>query len=269
MDGMEKLKRVPADVHERATGPGSAIILAAGLFFLIVQFLPGPRLWLILPAACLFIAAVLFRDLPAVHFALLTAAIVLVPLLHPLLRTWPFHLLLATMFYFFIVLSFPRMRRGLVWLRPGRLNRPVIFGIIATSLVSAGALYGWYRLLKPDLAIHLAHIPAMPASLLPLAGLGFACGNAALEELAFRGVVLQAFESAAGYGWTSLCCQAALFGAMHFREGFPNRAWGLAMTFIYGLMLGVLRRQSRGMLAPWLAHVCADSAIFVILAAQL
>jgi membrane protease YdiL (CAAX protease family) len=266
---METAKPVPADVFKRSTGAGSAIILASGFLFLIVQFLPDPRLWPVLPAACLFVAALLFRDLPAVHFTVFTLSFVFVPLLHPLLRTWPFHLLVTAMLYLIVTLSLPRMRTALTWLRPGRLNRPVAFAVIATSLVSAGALYGWYKLLNPDLAVHLEHIPAMPASLLPLAGLGFACGNAALEELAFRGVVMQAFESAVGAGWTALCCQAALFGAMHFRQGFPNHAWGLAMTFVYGIMLGALRRQSQGMIAPWLAHVCADSAIFIILAVQL
>lgn len=41
------------------------------------------------------------------------------------------------------------------------------------------------------------------------------------------------------------------------------------MVFVYGLMLGAIRRRSMGMLAPWLAHVAADIVIFAILAAIL
>jgi membrane protease YdiL (CAAX protease family) len=64
----------------------------------------------------------------------------------------------------------------------------------------------------------------------------------------------------------SLLVQAWLFGALHYREGFPNGAWGLVMTAVYGIMLGVLRRRSQGMLAPWAVHVFADCVIFTILA---
>jgi hypothetical protein len=38
------------------------------------------------------------------------------------------------------------------------------------------------------------------------------------------------------------------------------------MTFVYGIMLGTIRRRSQGMFAPWVAHACADMVIFVILA---
>jgi membrane protease YdiL (CAAX protease family) len=60
--------------------------------------------------------------------------------------------------------------------------------------------------------------------------------------------------------------QAASFALLHFVSGFPGGCWGLAMTFVYGLMLGTIRRRAQGMLAPWLAHVCADLTIFAILA---
>ncbi len=267
-DGIEKQKSLPADCPRRATGPGAGIIVGTGLFFLIVQFLPGPRFWPVLPALCLFLAAILFRDVPAVLFTLFTASFVIVPLLHPALQGWPFHLLVATGCCLMSALFLARLRPALFWLRPGRLSRPVLFGVVATSALSATALYLWSRMANPDLTVHLAHIPSLPVWLLPLAGLAFACGNAALEELAFRGIVMQAFESALSRAWVAVVCQAALFGAMHYRQGFPNEGWGLVMTFVYGVMLGALRRQSRGMLAPWLAHVSADIVIFLILVTQ-
>jgi membrane protease YdiL (CAAX protease family) len=77
---------------------------------------------------------------------------------------------------------------------------------------------------------------------------------------------MQALDSAFGPGIMSIVLQAWPFGAMHYREGFPNGAWGLAMTFVYGIMLGALRRRAQGMFAPWIAHVCADMMIFAILA---
>jgi len=87
-----------------------------------------------------------------------------------------------------------------------------------------------------------------------------------MEEFVFRGLVMEATDSAFGPGPLSVVIQAWLFGAMHFLEGFPNGWWGLAMTVVYGIMLGAIRRRAQGMLAPWLAHVFADVVIFVILA---
>jgi hypothetical protein len=36
------------------------------------------------------------------------------------------------------------------------------------------------------------------------------------------------------------------------------------MAAIYGAMMGIVRRHARGLLAPALAHVVADSVIFVL-----
>jgi membrane protease YdiL (CAAX protease family) len=138
--------------------------------------------------------------------------------------------------------------------------------VTATVAISGIALYIWYRALNPDLSTHLKYMPDIPVWLFPLAGLGFSVFNAAMEEFVFRGVVMQALDSAFGPDSRPIAIQAWLFGAMHYREGFPNGAGGLAMAFVYGIMLGVIRRRSQGMLAPWIAHVCADIVIFAILA---
>lgn len=112
-------------------------------------------------------------------------------------------------------------------------------------------------------------IPKMPGWLLPLACLGFAIVNAAMEEIAFRGIMMQAVDSALGAGNLTIGIQAGSFASFHYLTGFPYGFWGFAMVFVFGFMLGVLRLRSRGMLAPWIAHVLADITIFVILAAVL
>lgn len=106
----------------------------------------------------------------------------------------------------------------------------------------------------------------MPVWVFPFAGLAFALGNAAVEEIVFRGAVMQATDSAVGAGSTSVLIQGWLFGAMHYLRGFPNGLWGVIMAAVYGIMLGVVRRRSAGMLAPWLSHFFADIVIFSILA---
>jgi len=137
---------------------------------------------------------------------------------------------------------------------------------LAVAALSGTALYGWYRVLNPDLSIHLENFPDMPIWLFPLAGLGFSLANAAMEEIAFRGIIMQALDSAAGPGLLSVLVQAWLFGAMHYLRGFPNGKGGLAMTVAYGIMLGGLRRRGQGMFAPWIAHVFADCVVFTMLA---
>jgi membrane protease YdiL (CAAX protease family) len=37
--------------------------------------------------------------------------------------------------------------------------------------------------------------------------------------------------------------QAGSFASFHYPAGFPNGIWGFAMVFVYGFMLGVLRRR--------------------------
>jgi hypothetical protein len=107
----------------------------------------------------------------------------------------------------------------------------------------------------------------MPLWLLPLVAVVFALVNSAVEEAIFRGILLQALDSAVGAGIISLVIQAGLFGWLHYSEvGFPKGFLGVAMASVYGLFLGYLRYRSRGMLAPWLAHVGTDIAVFTIVA---
>jgi hypothetical protein len=109
----------------------------------------------------------------------------------------------------------------------------------------------------------------MPSWLLPLAGVAFALVNSAVEEAIFRGIFLQALDSAVGAGIISLVIQAVIFGWLHYSEvGCPKGLVGVAMAFVYGLLLGYLRYRSRGMLAPWLAHVGTDIAVFTIVASS-
>jgi len=217
-------------------------------------------------AALLVFVASIVKGNQAFHLALFTAALTIMPLLHSSLHDWPLNLVIPLLIYLVVVLAVPRYRRSLSWLRIGRFGKDIILLVITTAAISSIALYIWSRVLNPDLSMHLKYIPDMPIWLFPLAGLVFSAFNAAIEEFVFRGVTMQALDSAIGPGIISIVLQAWPFGAMHYLEGFPNGAWGLAMTFVYGIMLGGLRRRAQGIFAPWIAHVCADMMIFAILA---
>ena len=40
---------------------------------------------------------------------------------------------------------------------------------------------------------------------------------------------------------------------------------GVLMATLYGLVLGIIRETSRGMLAPVVTHIFADATIFLVL----
>jgi membrane protease YdiL (CAAX protease family) len=214
----------------------------------------------------LLASALLSREIQAIHISLFAAFFVIAPFLFPLLRQWPFNLLVPLLLYGVVCATVPALRCSILWLRLGRVDKKAALLVISMAAVSGLALYVWRLALAPDLSLHLKYIPAMPLWVFPLAGLGFSVFNAAVEEAIYRGVIMQSMDSAFGPGVVSIFVQAWLFGAMHYLQGFPNGVWGLVMATVYGLMLGWLRRRSQGMLAPWLAHICADAVIFMILA---
>ncbi len=250
----------------RSSLSGAIVITVAVLLLSIIPFSLRISPWGVALAVLLVVVAGRVMEMNAFHLAIFTAAFTIVPFLHSSFHNWPFNLCIPLLIYLVVVLAIPRYRKSLLWLRIGRFGKGIVLLAIAAAVISGIALYVWYRMLNPDLSIHLKYIRDIPVWLLPLAGLGFSVFNAAMEEFVFRGAVMQALDSAFGPHGMSVAIQAWLFGAMHYREGFPNGGWGLAMTCIYGIMLGTIRRRAQGMFAPWLVHVCADMVIFVILA---
>lgn len=136
--------------------------------------------------------------------------------------------------------------------------------VVAFAIASTAALFAWRHFAQPDLTTALASIPPLPTSLLPIAGIGFALTNAALEEAFFRGIVYERWRAACGGGPWPHVAQAALFGLAHL-HGVPSGWVGALLAGAWGLGLSLLRERSRGLLAPWLAHVAADIGVFAVL----
>jgi len=249
------------------SGRGGIMIIFTAVFILTLSSLSDRAgIWAVALSFILVVTSVLLRELQAFHLTWYTATFVTAPYVLPSLHGWPFLLLAPLLCYCALALTVPKLRSTICYVRAGRLSRDVILLGLFSILVSSIALCAWYRAMRPDLSAHLAHVPPMPVWMFPLAGVGFSCGNALMEEFVYRGIIFQALDSAAGSGLLSLLVQAWLFGALHYREGFPNGLWGVVMTAVYGVMLGALRRRSQGMLAPYAVHVVADCAVFTILA---
>ena len=170
-------------------------------------------------------------------------------------------LALGLLCYAGVVRGVPWLRGTATWARWGSFDATVRFLSVATWLLAAAALLSWYLLLHPNIAdIVKAFVPALPLGLLIAGGLIFSMVNAAVEEGAYRGVMLHALDRSLGPGFAALLLQALAFGAIHIR-GFPRGWLGVGLACIYGLLMGVIRRRAGGMFAPWIAHVFTDVVI--------
>jgi uncharacterized protein len=160
-----------------------------------------------------------------------------------------------------VVRGVPWLRGTATWARWGSFDATVRLLSVVAWLLAAAALLSWYLFLHPNVAdIVRAFVPALPVGLLIAGGLIFSMVNAAVEEGAYRGVILHALDSSLGPGFAALLLQALAFGAIHIR-GFPRGWLGVGLACIYGLLMGVIRRRAGGMFAPWIAHVFTDVVI--------
>ena len=104
----------------------------------------------------------------------------------------------------------------------------------------------------PDMAEMLKHLMPRFALLVWAAVLA-----PVVEELYFRGRLLDALETRIGRGWATAISSLA-FGAIH---GIPAY---LPAFFIFGVALTALRRRTGGLTAPILAHLINNAFALLI-----
>lgn len=251
----------------RSSLPATVIVILAIGALSVAMVVPfSTDRWILAALAMLLLAAIVCKAVYAIHIALLALIWILAVGLIPRFQWWPLHLLAPLIAYGMAVVVTPPLRRSVGWLRAGHWGSGVWPMVMATVFVSVTALILWTVFTKPDLRRHLALVPKMPLWIYPFTAIGFAFLNAAMEEIIFRGVMLEVLDSALGENHWSVGAQAVSFAALHYLAGFPNGVLGFLMVFVYGVMLGMVRRRSRGLLAPWVAHLAADIAIFTTLA---
>jgi uncharacterized protein len=180
-------------------------------------------------------------------------------------RYFPLVLGLSLLSYAGVVRGVPWLRGTATWARWGSFDATVRFLSVAAWLLAAAALLSWYLLLHPNVAdLVKAFVPDRALGVLIAGGLIFSMVNAAVEEGAYRGVILHALDRSLGTRFAALLLQAVAFGAIHIR-GFPRGWIGVGLACIFGLLMGVIRRRAGGMFAPWIAHVFTDVVIAGIL----
>lgn len=258
------------DAPPRSPLAGTVIVLIVVAVLSLTMIAPGAMgHWPLAAFILLLTLAALSKDIYATHIALLALTWALLLGFIPLFRIWPFSMLMPIVVYALVVFLIPTLRNSVGWLRKGCSDAEVRRLVVTVIVVSCLALVVWAGVEQPDLGQQLKLIPQMPLWVYPFAAVAFAMFNAAMEEVIFRGIMMEALDSALGAGLMSVSLQAVAFAALHFLAGFPNGISGFFMVLLYGFMLGIVRRRSRGMFAPWLAHLAADVAIFTILAVTL
>lgn len=149
-----------------------------------------------------------------------------------------------------------------IW-RHGRLGRIELAAIAGIAALAATVLLGYHALTAPALEFGAALIQQFPVWCLPLAGIVFATGNAAIEEYLFRGMIFTHLARAVG-AWPAVAVQAVGFGLLHL-NGYPSGPVGATLAAGYGLLLGVLRHRTGGLLACWITHALTDGLIFAFI----
>ncbi len=238
-------------------------VVAAGLS-VVFSRTPGPLALLFALAAGAGALAFRFagRPRPAAALALLTLTLGLAEL--PFLP-WPAPLAVASLGLALLARLDPGLRPS--WARVLARGPVPLAPTALVAGVTPFALAAWYFGMRPDLGDLDRMVPDLPVPLLFLGAVLFAVTNATLEELLWRGVLMDALDSVAprrGRALYVVGLSALSMGLMH-AWGFPRGPLGVAMVTVWAAMLGWLRLRTRGLAAPIVAHTVADSVIAALL----
>ena len=234
----------------------------AGLVLVVLQDVVL-RVAAVVVLALLALVAWRSRSAAAVDAVLLTALLYL-SLSVGVFGLWPLPGTVAVLAAWLLARRSQRSGLWRSWCRRGVSTPELPWLLIGTVVVTAVALVMWQRAFDGQLPqAYLDAATGRPLWLLALGGAGFSLLNAAVEEAIFRGVLQTAMQRVSG-PTIAITVQAAAFGALHV-TGIPNGIVGAVMAGSWGLLLGVMRWRTQGLLAPYAAHVAADATIFLML----
>lgn len=165
--------------------------------------------------------------------------------------------------YLAIVLVQPRLKQAMRWLSFGTFDRRTTWVFVSVVAASALALLFWALSATEDIDALRALVPDLPATWLVLYGVAFAALNSGFQEFLARALLFDGFSAMFVNAWFVVLSQALVFAIWHI-HGFPGGLIGVLMVFAWSICLGILRHFSRGMLAPFAAHVAADTAIILL-----
>jgi hypothetical protein len=157
---------------------------------------------------------------------------------------------------------------GIVWRNAWSWGR-TIEGVLAATLILRIALLGytaiWPATVESELATFSPTTKQLCLALLNAGGpLGMIVAIAGLvpllEELFFRGVLLEGLAKHIPFGWAN-ALQALLFAAVH------ENLRVLPFFVFFGVVCGWLARRSESLLAPMLMHGLNNLTVCLVLMA--
>lgn len=104
-----------------------------------------------------------------------------------------------------------------------------------------------------------------PVDVIIVMALGYAIFSALMEETIFRSIMLAFARQHMGMN-AAIVAQAAVFAAMHYRMGFPTKATGAALAFLWGLSAGWLVRKSDSVYPAYAMHFVLVLILFLVMA---
>lgn len=144
--------------------------------------------------------------------------------------------------------------------------------LILFSFAVNGVLYTWSRYYQTRGKHHGVHETVQSSigrslqtkEQLTLAA--WAIGNAIAEEVAARGIWRHELTQVMGPRYANIA-QAIVFGVGHY-HGIPSGWSGVALTLVYGWMMGLWQDQGGCLLLPIVTHAVTDYFIFSFIARQ-
>jgi uncharacterized protein len=156
------------------------------------------------------------------------------------------------------------------WFPPGHPSRAARVMLVATVVGTTAALSLWV-LSEPALGESTRQLAELarrtPSAVVAVFVVVFVLVNPLIEEIAYRLLVFDAARSAMSVP-AALVVQAVAFGTLHV-VGFPAGAIGVALSFVYGLALGVIRVMTGGLRLAMIAHIAANATIAALVLALL
>jgi len=233
------------------------VLLTFILFFLkgkIVFYIPAVQL--LLSIITFVIDSKRLRDF--FFWPLLTLSILFLP--------WPVQFIAPLSVYLVVyALVLRKDKNREKWLTLGILNKPVIIMMSVVIVLTSASLLLWYFLADPDITDLKNSFPKSGLFMLIIYGILFSVFNSIWEEFIIKGILWDGLEQLHLHFIILNIIQAVLFGVLHI-NGFPRGLTGAILAAVYGFLIGIIRKKSKGLLAPCITHTCADSTIFVILA---
>lgn len=106
-------------------------------------------------------------------------------------------------------------------------------------------------------------VPAgWPIDVLIVVAIGYAAFSTLMEETMFRSVMV-AFSRSYLTPPVAVMAQGVVFGAMHYRLGFPSKAGGALLALIWGLLAGWLVLKADSIYPAYVMHFVVVLTLFI------